>query len=75
MIHQCEPPIFVYTPHGPALCLFIIDYGININTHWVCALKENNKIKHYDANDIRLAENYTIGVKTPEIPKPGEDGY
>lgn len=75
MIIQCHPPIKVYTPHGEGYTLFLIDYGINLNTQWVVALTETNKVRHYDANDIRVAENYTIGLSKPPLPLAGEDGY
>lgn len=75
MIYQCNPIIFVMTPLGPGMTLFLIDYGININSCWVVALRDTNYIKHFDSNDIRIIENLTYGFKKPAMPIAGEKGY
>jgi hypothetical protein len=62
-----NPTLFVYTPLGKGRCLFLIDYGMDINTCWVVALN-SGIIKHFDSNDIILEENYTFNTKS-EVPK------
>lgn len=62
MILQLNPTLFVDTPLGPGRVLFIIDYGMDVNTCWVVALNEG-KIKHFDANDITLEKNFTYDKK------------
>lgn len=69
MILQLNPTIFVYTKLGRGRALFLIDYGQDINTCWVVALNKTGEIKHFDANDIRLEENFTYGtIKNPLPP-------
>lgn len=68
MVLQLNPNIVVYTPLGRGLVLFIIDYGMTVNTCWVVRL-EDGKVKHFDSNDIRVEGNPTYGSKIkPEIP-------
>jgi len=50
------------TPHGEGLALLVIDYGINQNTIWVVANKEDGAIRHYDSNQIFLCKNNTIDL-------------
>lgn len=52
--------MYVITPHGEGIPLFLIDYGPHLNTIWVVANCENGKIRHYDSNDIILAKNNTL---------------
>ena len=61
MILQLNPSIFVYTKLGHGRALFVIDYGMDINTCWVVAL-DNGEIKHFDSNQIRIEENHTYGI-------------
>jgi len=67
---QLNSPLSVATPLGWGIAYFIIDYGIDWNTVWVVALHDNNKIKHFDSNDIRIAENPTYGREVPDLPTP-----
>ena len=60
MIHEIKGTIWVNTPHGKAIAMFLIDYGIQQNTIWVCACKKTGKVKHYDSNQISVEVNYTI---------------
>jgi hypothetical protein len=63
-IHEIQQVIYVNTPHGEGIALFIIDYGIQVNTIWVVANVKDGIIRHYDSNQISLATNYTIGINT-----------
>jgi hypothetical protein len=60
VIHEFKNTIWVITPHGEGLAILIIDYGINQNTIWVVANKEDGAIRHYDSNQIFLCKNNTI---------------
>lgn len=62
MIQQLNPTIYVDTPLGKGHTIFIIDYGMHQNTCWVVALEETGIVKHFDANDIIIATNYTYGI-------------
>jgi hypothetical protein len=50
------------TPHGEGLVILVIDYGVNHNTVWVIANKEDGRIRHYDSNQITLSKNCTIDL-------------
>jgi hypothetical protein len=56
MIHQLNPTIDVHTPLGDGEALFIIDYGVNVNTVWVVRFK-GGVIKHLYSDDIRVYDN------------------
>lgn len=62
MIHEFKNTIWVVTPHGESLALLLIDYGINQNTIWVVANREDGRIRHYDSNQITLSKNHTIDL-------------
>jgi len=65
---QLNPQIVVFTPLGPGLAYFIIDYGMSVNTCWVIRLAKG-EIKHFDSNDIRIEGNPTYGFPLkPELP-------
>ena len=56
MILQLNPTIEVHTPLGDGEALFIIDYGLNVNTVWVVRF-EGGIIKHLYSDDIRVYDN------------------
>lgn len=65
MIHELIQPIYVNTDLGKGLALFLIDYGINLNTCWVVTILETGEVKHFDSNQIRIERNdtYKINLK------------
>ena len=57
MIIRLEPSIPVYCKeHGDGEALFMIDYGINVNTVWVVRL-EGGIVKHFYFDDILIYGN------------------
>lgn len=60
MILQLNPPIEVMTPLGKGWCLFLIDYGININSIWVVRLDNKGAVKHVESNDIFVVANLML---------------
>jgi hypothetical protein len=62
VIHEFKNTIWVITPHGEGLAIMVIDYGINQNTIWVVANKEDGAIRHYDSNQIFLCKNNTLDL-------------
>jgi hypothetical protein len=62
VIHEIQQVMYLNTPHGEGIALFIIDYGPQINTTWVIANVKDGLIRHYDSNQITLASNYTMGI-------------
>ena len=69
MIHELKQPIYVNTDLGKGIALFIIDYGINLNTCWVVCLLETGEVKHFDSNQIRIERNdtYKINLKDGKL--------
>jgi len=65
MIHEIKQTMYMNTPHGQGVPLFIIDYGPQLNTIWVIANCQDGKIRHYDSNDITLTENKTLNQWKP----------
>lgn len=61
-IHEIQQGMFLNTPHGESIALFIIDYGPQINTVWVVANKLDGSIRHYDSNQITLTKNDTLNI-------------
>lgn len=59
-IHELQQVLIVDTEFGKAQVLFIMDYGVHLNTIWVCASSIDGKIRHFDSNQITITSNYTI---------------
>lgn len=55
-ILQLNPTIAVKTPLGDGETFFIIDYGVNTNTVWVCRMS-GGEVKHFYSDDIRIYDN------------------
>ena len=66
MIHEIQNTLWFDTPHGVGQALFIIDYGIHQNTIWVIALTDSREIKHYNSNQIKILNNYTLENENKE---------
>lgn len=70
MILQLEPTIDVYCKgHGDGEALFLIDYGLAVNTVWIVRFP-GGIIKHFLSDDIRIYGNPMIhGSFDMKIPK------
>lgn len=53
---QLNPTIDVLTPLGDGEAMFIIDYGVNVNTVWVVRLP-GGVVKHFYSDDIKIYGN------------------
>lgn len=62
VIHEIEQGMYLNTPHGEGIALFIIDYGPQMNTVWVVANREDGAIRHYDSNQVTLTINHTLDI-------------
>jgi phosphoribosyl-AMP cyclohydrolase len=61
MIHEIKQVLWVeHETFGAMRAMFIIDYGCEANTVWVCAVKKDGAIKHFDSNQIKVERNYTL---------------
>lgn len=56
MILQLNPTIDVSTTLGDGTAMFIIDYGIDVNTVWVVRYP-GGEVKHLYSDDIRIYGN------------------
>lgn len=69
MIHELTNTIDVHTPLGVGEAMFLIDYGLNVNTIWIVRLK-GGVVKHFYSDDIRIYANPMDGNGWDiEIPK------
>ena len=62
LIHEVKQILWVTTPHGDGIVLFIMDYGPQENTIFVVALEKDGIIKHYNSNNVRLCKNDTFNI-------------
>ena len=70
---QLNPTIDVQTPLGDGEAFFIVDYGVNVNTVWVCRMA-GGEVKHFYSDDIRIYDNPMNGNgwdvdKVSKLPK------
>lgn len=69
MIHQLNPTIDVFTPLGDCTAILIIDYGIDVNSVWVCRM-DGGEVKHFYSDDVLIYSNPMNGkgwdIKIPE---------
>lgn len=56
MMLQLNPTISVKTPKGDAEAIIIIDYGVNVNSVWLCRMK-GGKVLHFYSDDILMYDN------------------
>lgn len=73
MILELRNRITVDTPLGDGDAMFIIDYGLDVNTVWVVRLN-GGQVKHFYSDDIRVYANPMDGrgwnVSPVDITKP-----
>lgn len=78
MMLQLNPTIDVHTPLGDAEAFFIVDYGVNVNTVWVCRMA-GGEVKHFYSDDIRIYDNpmngngWDVVTKLPKDAKRNMD--
>ena len=68
VIHEIQQMLWVTTPHGDGIALFLMDYGPQENTVWVVALEASGVVKHYSSEDIKLCHNHTFGFNVRPTP-------
>ncbi len=61
-IHEINQVLWVTTPHGDGVALFIIDYGPHENSIWVVGLEDTGKVLHYSSNQINLCYNHSLNI-------------
>ena len=60
MIYQLPNPIDVLTPLGDCTAIIIIDYGIDVNSVWVCRMP-GGEVKHFLSDSIKIYGNPMYG--------------
>lgn len=65
-LQRLEPPIPLDTPKGSALCHFLIDYGIEHDLQWVCAIDATGECWTFRNRLVRFQKNITMG----RVPHP-----
>ncbi len=66
VIHEVTQVLWVETPHGDGIVLFLIDYGPHENTIWCVALESDGRILHYNSNQLRFCKNSTFEIRRHE---------
>jgi hypothetical protein len=61
MLLQLNPPLPMMTPKGPALCHFLIDYGVESHLYWVTFITETGECWTFANPEIRIEKNITLG--------------
>lgn len=78
MMLQLNPTISVKTPKGDAEALIIIDYGVNVNSVWLCRMR-GGEVLHFYSDDIRVYDNpmngngWDVGEEIKSAPK--DEGF
>lgn len=65
-ILELSVPKSVLTPLGEGDALFIIDYGIQLNSVWIVTLWETGDVIHVDSSEIRIAGNPMLDIPEPK---------
>ena len=61
MIHELSQILWVVNEKfGVCRVIFLIDYGCEANTIWVCVVKKTGAIKHFNSEQIKVEANYTL---------------
>jgi hypothetical protein len=61
MLTRLDPPLPLTTPKGESLCHFVIDYGVEHDLLWVCAVDATGECWTFRNRDIRFQKNITMG--------------
>jgi hypothetical protein len=60
VIHELQQVLWVETPHGDGVVLFLMDYGPHENTIWVVCNEKTREVKHYNSSQVKLCWNHTM---------------
>ena len=65
-IHEVQQVLWVSTPLGDGVVLFLLDYGAHENCVFLVAL-ESGALKHFTTEQVTICRNNTLGIN---IAKP-----
>lgn len=60
-IVQLDPPIYVETPLGSAVCMLIWEQGLEVDVQWCCFIESTGEPWWFPNNKIRLSTNLSAG--------------
>jgi hypothetical protein len=60
VIYQLPNPIDVNTPLGDCTAIMVIDYGIDVNSVFVCRMP-GGTVKHFLSDDVKIYSNPMYG--------------
>lgn len=61
MLLQLDPPIPLDTPRGAALAHLVVDYGVEHNLMWTCAIDATGECWTFANPEIRFQKNISYG--------------
>ncbi len=62
---QLNPVVPLITPKGPGMAHLVIDYGIELDLHWVVFINATGECWTFRNPEVKLAPNLTAG-RPPE---------
>jgi hypothetical protein len=76
-ITQLDPPIYVETPLGSAVCMFIWEQGLEVDVQWCCFIEATGEPWWFPNNKIRLSTNLSAGraSTSPIAPMAGMEAH
>lgn len=60
-IVQLNPPIYLETPLGSAICLFLWEHGLELDVQWCCFIEATGEPWWFVNNQVRLSPNLSAG--------------
>jgi hypothetical protein len=61
MIHELKNILWVENEKfGVARVLFLIDYGPEANSQFLCVVKKTGEFKFFDTNQVKIEKNFTL---------------
>lgn len=69
-ITQLDPPIYVETPLGSAVCMFLWEQGLEVDVQWCCFIEATGEPWWFPNNKVRLSINLSAGRAQTSPIKP-----
>lgn len=67
-IIELSQTLYLETPRGPAIAKFLRDNGDESQIQFICAIQSTGEVWVYGNDQIRLAENQTLGRAKSRLP-------
>lgn len=66
--------IFVHTPLGEGVIIYVTTQSPHSNDIFTVGLKESGEIRHFESTQITLVKNHTIGINLDDKKPPLHEG-